>query len=84
MGAMLAAIESGVRIPQDLALIGSGNVRYAKFLRVPLSSIDQQSGEIGERAAKLSLKLIESKTPQKTTSVLLAPKLIARESTARR
>lgn len=84
MGAMQAAIEQGVRIPKDLALIGSGNVRYAKFLRVPLSTIDQQSEEIGDRAAKLALKLIESKTPLKPSSVLLAPKLIVRESSARK
>jgi LacI family transcriptional regulator len=84
MGAMQAAIEKGIRIPQELAIIGSGNVRYAKFLRVPLSTIDQQSGEIGDRAAKLALKLIESKTQPKPTTILLSPQLIVRESSARR
>jgi LacI family transcriptional regulator len=53
MGAMQAAIEKGCTSPQDLAIIGAGNVLYAKFLRVPLSTIDQHSEEIGERAAKL-------------------------------
>ena len=84
MGAMLAAIENGIRIPQDLAMIGSGNVRYAKFLRVPLSTIDQQSEEIGARAAKLALKLIESKMQPKPNTVLLTPRLVVRESSARR
>jgi LacI family transcriptional regulator len=84
MGAMQAAIEKGIRIPQDLAIIGSGNVRYAKFLRVPLSTIDQQSEEIGDRAAKLAFKLIESKTQPKPSTVLLTPKLVVRESSARR
>jgi len=84
MGAMQAALEKGVRIPQDLALIGAGNVRYAKFLRVPLSSIDQQSGEIGDRAAKLAVRLIEAKTRTKPGTILLDPKLIVRESSARR
>jgi LacI family transcriptional regulator len=84
MGAMQAAIEKGVCIPQNLALIGSGNVRYAKFLRVPLSTIDQQSEQIGDRAAKLALKLIESKTQPRPSAILLTPQLIARESSARR
>jgi LacI family transcriptional regulator len=84
MGAMQAAIEAGVRIPQELALIGSGNVRYAKFLRVPLSTIDQQSEQIGERAAKLALKLIENKSQGKPTTILLTPKLLVRESSARK
>jgi LacI family transcriptional regulator len=84
MGAMQAAIETGTRIPQDIAFIGSGNVRYAKFLRVPLSTIDQQSREIGERAARLAFKLIESKTQPVPSTILLAPQLIVRESSARR
>lgn len=84
MGAMQAAIEKGVRIPEDLALIGSGNVRYAKFLRVPLSTIDQQSEEIGDRAAKLAFKLMEAKSQPKPSVVLLSPKLIVRESSARK
>jgi LacI family transcriptional regulator len=84
MGAMQAAVEKGIRIPKDLALIGAGNVRYARFLRVPLSSIDQQSTEIGAKAAKLALKLIESKKPQKPTAILLSPQLVVRESSSRR
>jgi LacI family transcriptional regulator len=84
MGAMQAAIEKGVCIPQELAIIGSGNVRYAKFLRVPLSTVDQQSEEIGDRAAKLALKLIESKTQPRPGTILLAPRLVIRESSCRR
>ena len=84
MGAMQAAVEKGIRIPKDLALIGAGNVHYARFLRVPLSSIDQQSAEIGARAAKLALKLIESKKPKKLNAILLSPQLVVRESSSRR
>jgi LacI family transcriptional regulator len=84
MGAMQAALDKGVRIPRDLALIGSGNVRYAKFLRVPLSTVDQHSAAIGERAATLALKLIESETQPRPKSIMLRPELIVRESSARR
>jgi len=83
MGAMQAAIEKGVRIPQDLAIVGSGNVRYSKFLRIPLSTIDQQSQEIGDRAAKLALRLIETKTPVKPNAILLNPNLVVRDSSLR-
>jgi LacI family transcriptional regulator len=84
MGAMQAALERGLRIPQDVALVGAGNVRYARFLRVPLTSIDQQSEEIGDRAAKMALKLIESERSPRPKTVLLKPRLIVRESSARR
>jgi LacI family transcriptional regulator len=83
IGAMRAAIEKGIRIPRDLALVGSGNVHYAKLLRVPLSTIDQQSEDLGDRAAKLALKLIESKTHPKPSTILLTPRLIVRESSSR-
>lgn len=82
MGALRAILESGLRVPEDVAVIGCGNVYYAHLLRVPLSSIDQDSTGIGEHAAKLALSLVESKgTPTRPKSVLLQPKLVARAST---
>ncbi len=83
MGAMQAILEAGLRIPQDIALVGAGNVHYAPFLRVPLSSVDQQSYSIGEQTGKLVLNLIEAKKPIKPKELLLEPKLIVRESSMR-
>jgi LacI family transcriptional regulator len=83
MGAMKAILEAGRRIPDDVAVIGCGNVHYAALLRVPLSSIDQDSGAIGERAAKLALSLVDSKAPAKSKTVLLEPRLVVRASTQR-
>ena len=51
MGAMKAILEGGYRIPEDIALIGCGNVDYASLLRVSLSSV-------GELAAALALALV--------------------------
>lgn len=84
VGALTAILEAGLRVPEDIALIGCGNVRYSALLRVPLSSIDQDSAGIGERAAKLALSVVEAKTPPaRPKTVLLSPTLIARESTRR-
>ena len=83
MGAMNAILDAGLRIPEDIAVIGCGNVHYDPSLRAPLSSIDQQSAAIGERAAKLALSLIESKGGGRPRSVILEPKLVARASTNR-
>ena len=82
MGAMNEILDAGLRIPEDIAIIGCGNVHYDASLRVPLSSIDQQSTLIGERAAKLALSLVESKGGRPKT-FLLKPRLIARASTTR-
>src|SRR4051812_22360561 len=53
LSAMKAVLEAGLRIPEDIAFAGSGNIRHGDFLRVPLTTIDQNSVAIGERAAKM-------------------------------
>ena len=83
LGAMKAIIESGLRVPEDVAIVGCGNVRYSDFLRVPLTSVDQDCEAIGERAGKLALGLIESKIALKPKSVLLEPRLVVRQSSMR-
>jgi LacI family transcriptional regulator len=65
--------------------MGCGNVHYSGLLRVPLTSIDQDSRGIGERAAKLALSLVEARgAPVRPATILLRPRLVPRESTARR
>ena len=83
MGAMKAVLEGGLRIPEDVAIAGCGNVAYADFLRVPLTSVDQQSGAIGERTARMALGLLESGPAARHKTVLLEPKLVVRASTLR-
>jgi LacI family transcriptional regulator len=82
-GAMRAIFEAGLRIPDDIALIGCCNVHYAPLLRVPLTSIDQRSDAIGEHAARLAMNLLDAKSPIAPESILLEPKLIVRDSTRR-
>jgi LacI family transcriptional regulator len=81
LGAMKAILDSGLKIPEDLALVGCGNVRYSDSLRVPLTTIDQDCEGLGTHAAKLALRLMESKTPLSPQTVLAEPRLIVRNST---
>jgi LacI family transcriptional regulator len=81
-GAMQAIVEAGLHIPQDIALVGCGNVRYAPVLRVPLSSVDQDSESMGKKAGAIALELVTGKSVE-VRSVLMQPRLIVRESTAR-
>jgi LacI family transcriptional regulator len=83
MGAMNCALDQGLRIPEDIAVIGCGNLHYDDSLRVPLSSIDQHSRRIGEEAARIALAILSSKVPPKPETVVLQPELIMRGSTRR-
>jgi LacI family transcriptional regulator len=81
MGAMEAAIDAGLEIPHDIAIIGCGNIKYSRMLRIPLSSIDQNSEVVGEDAATLALEITASKSPIPPRVVLQRPTLVARAST---
>jgi LacI family transcriptional regulator len=83
IGAMNAILAKGLRIPEDIALIGSGNLHFDGALRVPLSTVDQCSEMIGQRAALLAMNLIEEKSSTSPKTVFLAPKVVVRESTKR-
>jgi LacI family transcriptional regulator len=83
MGAMNAIFEANLRIPEDVCIIGAGNVRYAAALRVPLSSIDQDTGLLGSSSAELALSLVQSKTSLHPKQIVIQPKLIARQSSLR-
>jgi LacI family transcriptional regulator len=80
LGAIDATLQSGLRVPEDVAFIGCGNLRYANYLRVPLSSIDHGTAELGRLAGEFVLEL--SANPEQEPKSMLAPsRLVARAST---
>lgn len=83
MGAMRAILEQGLQIPRDVAVVGCGNLHYDDLLRVPLSSVDQDSTGLGESAAKLALRIVKSKPRMSAQTILFTPKLIVRASSQR-
>lgn len=80
IGAMKAIIDGGLRVPEDVALVGCGNYHFDDFLRVPLTSVDQQNVQIGQQAARLALALVKSPKAAAPQTILLEPKLIVRQS----
>jgi LacI family transcriptional regulator len=79
IGAIQATLHAGLRIPEDIAFVGCGNLRYAEYLKVPLTSIDHRTEQMGAVAAELALKLAnnQKQTPE---IVQLEPKLVVRRS----
>ena len=83
MGAMRAILEAGLRIPEDIAIVGCGNLHYDDLLAVPLTSIDQDSHSLGSIAAKLAISIIRRKSEPAPRSLLTSVKLVVRASTRR-
>ena len=84
IGVISEALKLGIQVPEDMAVIGCGNLHYDADIRVPLSSIDQRSREMGSRAAALILSMLALEEPDpEPRAIVLQPRLVARESTAR-
>jgi LacI family transcriptional regulator len=78
-----ALLQRGIRVPDDIAVVGYDDVAYASLSPVPLTSIRQPAYEVGRMAAEL---LVEecSGGPHKHRHVVYSPELIVRESTVAR
>lgn len=83
LGAMRAILDAGLRIPEEIAVVGCGNLSYSDFLRVPLSSVDQGSKTIGRKAAVMALQLAQEHSHTRPRCELIEPHLVARTSSLR-
>ena len=84
IGLIMEAKHQHIAIPRDLAVIGCGNLHFDEAIRVPLSSIDQRTADIGRRTARLILELTARKDAvQPIRKIVIQPRLALRESTER-
>lgn len=72
--------ERGYKIPDDVKIAGVDDIKYAKYLRVPLTTYKQPCKDIAEVAIDLMLSRLQDPS-QKARAVLLDGELIVREST---
>lgn len=89
MGAMQAIKKAGLKIPEDVAVVGFSNWLYSAMIDPPLSSVDQPGFLMGQEAAKLLIRQIE--LAEKDDEVEIVPetkvlqtKLVIRESSLRK
>jgi len=81
VGAIHCLLENRLRVPEDVAVIGCGNLRMSGYLEVPLSTIDQSPELQGAEAARLALATIAGKRKPAAKPFFIEPKLIERSST---
>jgi len=72
------AIRQGVKIPDELALVGVNDTQAAVEAAIPLTTVSQPKYEQGQAATQLLFDLMEGKPAQ---SVVLQPHLVVRETT---
>jgi LacI family repressor for deo operon, udp, cdd, tsx, nupC, and nupG len=82
MGAIEVARRRSVRVPRDLSVIGFDDIRFARHMDPPLTTIAQPMRQIGEGTVRMLVEILEGRTIA-PFSVTLPHTLIVRSSTAR-
>lgn len=80
-GVLQSLISAGVRVPEELSLIGYDDIAYSAQLAVPLTTIARPHRRMGAAAATMLMSELAGVTPERR-HVLLKPKLVVRDSTA--
>jgi LacI family transcriptional regulator len=83
IGAMRAILAVGFNLPDDICVVGAGNIHYSDQVAVPLTTVDQGTCRIGVLAAELLVERIGSKHSLRPKKILIPPQLVERESTRR-
>ncbi len=80
IGAMKAIWEAGLRVPEDIAVVGAGDITFGDLLRVPLTTVSWSREDQGRQAAELILDRIGPRPAGKVRRVVIPPKLVVRKS----
>jgi LacI family transcriptional regulator len=82
IGAMKAVWDAGLRVPEDVAVVGAGDIALGDLLRVPLTTISWSREDQGRAAAELLLNRIDADpdAAARPRRVVIPPQLVVRRS----
>ena len=80
VGVLTAADQLGIRVPQDLSVVGYDNTVFSKLHRVSLTTIDSHNAEVGQLAGRTLTARLDGDSGTASTR-LLSPALVVRSST---
>jgi len=83
LGVLLEMSRQGLRVPNDIAIVGYDDIEFAAAAAVPLSSVRQPREQLGRTATQLLLEEIEPSGRHEHRHVVFQPELVVRESSAR-
>lgn len=83
LAVMTALGDLNISVPKDISIIGNDDIHYAEVYSVPLTTIKSPQREIGQKAAEILIRNIESPTLIPIERVVLDTELIIRKSARR-
>ena len=82
-GCIRATLEKGIRVPDDLSIIGFDNVEISQITNPPLTTIDQPKYEIGKAAVEMLLNMMTKDAVPEPEHRMIGVRLIERQSCRR-
>ncbi len=70
LGAMARLRQAGLRVPEDVSVIGFDGINFGRYSNPALTTIEQPASEIGETCARLLFKLLGGETLERETHIL--------------
>jgi LacI family transcriptional regulator len=83
LGFLQEMTRQGLRVPDDVAIVGYDDISFAAAAAVPLSSIRQPREELGRTAVELLLDEADNRDDHRHRQILFQPDLVIRESSSR-
>lgn len=80
-GVMRTLLAAGLKIPEDMSIMGHGNVSGSDMFRIPLSTIHFPALEMANKSVQMLLSMLEGNEVEPTIT-MLDVRLVHRESTA--
>ncbi|HEX5997355.1 MAG TPA: LacI family DNA-binding transcriptional regulator [Jiangellales bacterium] len=84
LGVLQGLIACGLRVPEDMAVMGYDDIEFAAAAAVPLSSVRQPREELGRTAAQLLLEETGDARGHQHRHVVFQPELVVRQSSDHR
>jgi LacI family transcriptional regulator len=81
-GVMRGLLDAGIRIPEDVSLLGYDDIAFGNSAAVPLSSISQPAYQLGVTAAELLISECEENEVHAHQQIKFQPQLVMRASTS--
>ena len=78
VGVYKAIIDKGLKIPEEVGLVGCDDIESSKYLPIPLTTLHSSPYNIGKKTAEVIIKRIKSKDLSKTDRIILKPRLVIR------
>jgi LacI family transcriptional regulator len=80
LGVMDAVLDAGLRIPEDVAVVGVDDVPAASLRQIALTTVRQPAAEMGRRAVKLLMERLRGGPEGEPIEIVLRPRLIIRRT----